>query len=294
MDHFRKSKILYTGERPSSLQRGRPRFRRSVRFVLSACFVLVIVGGVFYFAQLKDLQIHEIRTNGLESLPEDKILGLVNNYLNGNLFFLIPRRHFLLVSSNNIERKLMDKFSKIEGVTVRKTFDPALVIDITERKIWGIGCVKTEVEEVEESANEESRPIKTVGPCFYIDRSGFAFEEVSSFEGGLFPILYKNSGGIIGTNIFQESGTNYFEGVNQELSSALQLPVLSVEFFPEKSDEVRIMLKEGWSLLVLSNKNPSEWIPVLRTLLLGEIRNRRKQLDYLDLRFGNKVFYKYK
>ena len=52
--------------------------------------------------------------------------------------------------------------------------------------------------------------------------------------------------------------------------------------------------KEGWSVIVTRAKEPELWLPVLRTLLTEEIKGRRNQLEYLDLRFGNKVFYKFR
>jgi hypothetical protein len=48
-------------------------------------------------------------------------------------------------------------------------------------------------------------------------------------------------------------------------------------------------------LLILNVKDDySRVFSVLKTVLENEIKDKAKDIDYIDLRFGNKVFYKYK
>ena len=230
---------------------------------------------------------------GLASLSEEEVRLVVMRYLEGDTLFFVPRNHLFAVSPKNLKNELYKTYPKIAAVEIKKNLNPALAIKIAERIIWGIGCTKTEVEEITENVSEGERSKKAVGPCFYIDQGGFAFEEVSLFKGGLFPILYKDKEGIVGSYIFSEEEIKFFEKAGETLISSLNFPLLSVEFLPEGED-ARLTLKDGWSLFVPLKKSPSEWLPVLRTLLLGEIKERKNQLEYVDLRFGNKVFYKFR
>jgi hypothetical protein len=58
--------------------------------------------------------------------------------------------------------------------------------------------------------------------------------------------------------------------------------------------QYEIYLKESWYIL-LNDKNESNLsFSNLQLVLDGTIKEKRPTLEYVDLRSGNKVFYKYK
>ncbi|MDO8561156.1 MAG: hypothetical protein Q7R91_02990 [bacterium] len=291
-EQFRKSKILYTGEAVNT--KAKKRFSLKLFFIIFAVILSVsVVAGVFYALRLPRLRIQEISIVGAKSILEDDISSLALSDISGSSFYLIPKDSYFFVRLSRIENLIKNKFLRIVEVRAQKTFKSALNIVVTERDIWGMGCIKTEIKEVAGIASKQES-IKKTGPCFYIDKTGFAFEDVSSFEGGLLPVVYTDGEGTLGSSIIQSSNVAFFEEAAKTLESSLQLPLLSVEISSKNSDDVRLNLKEGWSLIVLRNKPSSNWISFLKTLLDGEIKDKRAGLDYVDLRFGNKVFYKYR
>ncbi|MBI2639530.1 MAG: FtsQ-type POTRA domain-containing protein [Candidatus Sungbacteria bacterium] len=292
MNEFRRSKILYTGTSSSSVKRRKFPLRKAGRLIVFVALFLLVAAGSFYMMRWERLLIRTIDIKGLSSLSEEEIRNTVAGQLEGNTFFFTPRSHVFVVSGSRLEQELRDKYPKIFSAEVKKTLKSSLEVIVQEREIWGIACTKTEVAEIQSGVSEKNETRKTAGPCFYIDRSGFAFEEVSSFEGGVFPVLYKGGEGVLGSLPVSQTEVEGFEKINEALAS-INLSLLSIEFL-EESEDVRLMLKDGWALLIPFNKNPTEWAPVLRALLLGEIKERKSELDYVDLRFGNKVFYKFR
>lgn len=296
MEQFRKSRILYTGQTPMQPRRSRRIFRKPFFVIAGAFFFITGVIGSVYVLQRPTFRIDDITISGLTAIAEEKIRESVQKELSGATLFFLPNNSYFLISSRALQRKLYEQFPRLVDVKVKKTFHPSLEIAVIERDMWGIGCTKTEVEEIREEtdAAKKSEPEKTVGPCFFIDKTGFAFEDVASFEGGLFPVIYTDRGGELGSLLFQEGDVAFFNETNRALEGALQLPLLSLEFSLKTPDDARLTLKEGWSLIVPRSKPSSLWLPVLRTFLANEIKERRRQLDYVDLRFGNKVFYKFR
>ncbi len=291
---FRKSRILYTGETPK--KRNKKYFPKKPFFVvLAVIFFVSVIVGAFYVLRLPRMRIQEIRIEGVKSVSEDDIRSLVSRELEGNILYFIPRDNYLFASSSRIAGLLKGKFLRIADVKAHKTLDSVLVIEVAERDIWGIGCVKTVVEEVKaQGAPKAAEVARKNGPCFYIDTTGFAFEDVSSFEGGLLPIIYKDVEGTLGSSIMQTADVDFFEEAAKVLQPSLHLSLLSAEFSSQNSEDVRLNLKEGWSLIVTRDKVPATWISVLKTLLTGDIKEKQLLLDYVDLRFGNKVFYKFR
>jgi hypothetical protein len=55
-----------------------------------------------------------------------------------------------------------------------------------------------------------------------------------------------------------------------------------------------VYLKEGWYILLNDKNEPDQTFSNLELVLDQEIKEKRPKLDYIDLRFGKKVFYKLK
>ena len=82
--------------------------------------------------------------------------------------------------------------------------------------------------------------------------------------------------------------------LKDELKKKNGLEIVSYHFFSRVPREIRVETANGFKLWFDRTKNLSESFKVLKTVLEQEIKDRRQELSYIDLRFGNKVFYKYK
>ncbi len=56
----------------------------------------------------------------------------------------------------------------------------------------------------------------------------------------------------------------------------------------------QLLTKEGWRILIDDKNEPQITYENLSLALKEKIKDKRKNLDYIDLRFGNKVYFKYK
>ncbi|MEK9186142.1 MAG: hypothetical protein AAB885_01005, partial [Patescibacteria group bacterium] len=61
----------------------------------------------------------------------------------------------------------------------------------------------------------------------------------------------------------------------------------------KKENIYELYTLEGWRVLTNNQNNPNDLFINLAAIL-NEVGSRRQNLDYIDLRFGNKVFYKFK
>ena len=61
----------------------------------------------------------------------------------------------------------------------------------------------------------------------------------------------------------------------------------------KKENIYELYTLDGWRVLANNQNNPNDLFINL-TAVLDEIKDKRQNLDYIDLRFGNKVFYKFK
>ena len=62
----------------------------------------------------------------------------------------------------------------------------------------------------------------------------------------------------------------------------------------KKENIYEFYTKEGWKIILNDKNEPKSAYLNLITVLESNIKDKRTKLDYLDLRLGNKIYFKYK
>ncbi len=269
------SRIIYPAK-----PRAPKRFPRKILFtVLAGLAVAVLGGGAWYMANLPYLAVDRIEVTGAAVFSPLEIEGIVREALSGVTWAVLPRRNFFIVSGEAIEHQLRRQLPQIEAVDVGKRFPDRLLVRISERKLWGVYCVRV--------------PGEPPGSCAYLDTHGVAYEELSRFAGWLLPVIYGAAPARLGDPAVPAGTLEFFNGAAAALAS-LGGELLSLSRSTTTPDDVRLSLAEGWSVWLTASRPIPEWLDILRTVLEKEIGGRRSELDYVDLRFGAKVFYKFR
>ena len=71
-----------------------------------------------------------------------------------------------------------------------------------------------------------------------------------------------------------------------------QNKVVSLYILSYLPHEIRVVLSDGVILYLNQKADYNAAADIFDAILIQEIGNRRKDVAYVDLRFGNKVFYK--
>ncbi len=271
---LRESRIVYPGK---TTKPGRSFPKRQV-FVLSGVLGILGLGiGVWYVAGLPALSVNQIEVSGTTAVPIEGIRQATAELISGKLWLLLPRNNFFVVSGKRIERELRQHFPEISAVEVKKNFPHRLLVHASGRQLWGVYC--------------ERPPAPPAGGCAYLDVNGLAYEELSGFSGWLLPVLYGPSAVRLGEAVIPSGRLQFFDRSKEALAS-LGGNLLWLSSASSTPEDARLGLAEGWQLWVTASRPVEEWADVLKTLLEKEIGAERARLEYIDLRFGNKVFYK--
>lgn len=273
------NRVVY---QPKSPKAGQRRFfsRKAWLSFAVVAFGTAGIGGFIYVMNLSQLRLKSVEVRGAALLSSDEIKKEVRNETSGKALYVFPKDNFLIISSKKIEEDLRRRFPQASGIAVSKKLPAALVVSVSERVFWGVYC---------QTAGAEVAG----GPCFYIDTRGVVYDRLSGFRGLLIPVIYSSAGATLG-NVAVDLAVLEFFGKARQSLAAINADLLSVALSTSTPADIRLNVDEGWYALVTSSRPVEEWLNVLKTLLDKEIGARRDQLDYVDLRFGNKVFYKYK
>lgn len=244
------------------------------RIIIILFFIFLIVAiYLFLFSPIfKIKQIILIEDDKETIYPKllnnfETLLNKKNNFFKKNIFFL---------NNREVEKILLNDFPEFKSLAVYKKLPDRVIISFTKRKAEMLFC------------NLD---------CYSVDETGFIFDRFLKTEGFLFLIVKTDLDIKIGDKIVDGKFIDFLKTIKNEFGSKI-ISDLSIEEFSFSKDNLKtqdILAKtnEGWKIYFDLSGNPEEQVNNLKQVLEVEIKENRKNLEYVDLRFGNKIFYKY-
>ena len=275
------SRIVYT---PRDLKRRRRSFSKKGFFIfLIVCGVIGVVVGVGYLLRIPRLQITKISVDGVSTLTRDEVVAVIHSGFEGNYFGVLPRTNFFLVRSGRVAEELVQAFPVIRSIQVTKTFPDRMGITIVERTLWGIAC--NDLQAVPDKTPE----------CAYIDDSGFAYERSPASYGSLI-IRVRNDleHEAVPGQLLEPSFVTDAIAMRTAVERTIGARIVTYEFSSKLPREITLETAEGFKIIFPRGVDIDATATVLKRVFEQEIKNKRSRLDYVDVRFGNKVFFKLK
>lgn len=231
---------------------------------------------LFFSSIVKVENIEIIADSGLSHLVSP-IEQSVQQEFEKSFLKVLTRDSFFLVSSGNIEKRILQEFPEIEQVSARKKIFQSLVLDIFPREPVGIWCYQKFDE------------------CFLIDDKAIIFKSVATTseqtENKLFLMLSE-------TEIKKE----FLEPVigQDEIEQIIliyktikdNLDIEMKHFRLSENENLKVITRDLWEIRFALDADIALALTKLKLVLEQEItEDKRKNLEYIDLRFS-KVFYK--
>lgn len=260
--------------------------QRIARIIIGvAVFLLVALLIVFLFSSQR-FKIKTITVQGNVTLATEKIVSGASGLLKNKSLGFIPLDSYFALPKKEIIENLESKFRRIKTVSVSRKMFSEMVIKINERTPTALYCLDKK--------------------CSFVDEEGFAFEIAPYFSNTDFvkiysrpsDFIYDDSASIFNDIAGQERGeqimsVELFQKIMRLKDKAEKEKIKIVKAVFEKEKLYKIYSSEGWFVLL---KTDSDMKMIFENLLvaLREIGPSRLELEYLDLRLPNKVFYKFK
>ncbi|MFH1308592.1 MAG: hypothetical protein ABIH51_01100 [Patescibacteria group bacterium] len=203
----------------------------------------------------------------LSPLFKIRIVNVDNQEIKDNFDY----KNIFLFTNKKIKIDLLNKFPKIADIQIKKNyFKRSIELEIEQRERLGIVCGDN---------------------CFYFDKTGFLFEDAPRTSGSLILLINYNSDLNIGKNIFNEKFINQILEIRDYLVIETFIKALNfnVEIFP--ITEIKVATNEGWYALFDLERDIQKQLLSLKVVLQEKIQHR-ENLEYIDLRIENRVYYK--
>lgn len=278
---FSKEKLLKS---PKLLKRKRR--ARLLRFSLYFILAASVIAGLSFLSFLPFLSINKIIVSGDGAgMGSDEIKKTAEHYLEGEYFMLFSRKNSLIFPRDEIKEGILKAHPKILSLKISSPDLNTLEIAAAARQSAALWCGN---EVVSDSLKE----------CYFVDREGFIFSKAPSFSGDAFFTYY---GGGIGEPVGARFEEGKFIEIEKFVEGLRSMDIRAYAFAKLASDDAEIYFKNDTAIpskIIISTAEPlSKTLSNMEALwkdkklgsLAGDI-----SVDYIDLRFGNKVYYRLK
>jgi len=265
--------------------------KNKILFIVFLFILFLISLSLFY--RWEKININTIKIIGNKVTETQMIEEVVREKIAGNYLYFLPKTNFLFYPKKEIENELIFKFNRLKDISFNVKNFRTLNISLSERIALYTYCGLTLPESNKysiESLNEEK--------CYFMDEDGYIFDEAPYFSGEIYLKFY----GIKNNSYFFQPNFKKLISFKEILE---KLEIKPVVFFIQNNGDIEMFLSSfgassmGPKIIFKADTDLNQIIQNLQSILTTEpfksdFKNKYSSLLYIDLRFGNKVFYKFK
>jgi cell division septal protein FtsQ len=233
----------------------------------------LLVTAFWYGTRVEFLTLRTVTVSGGETINHDVVKREVDAALEGDYLGLIPRRFAWWYPEQDVLARVKD-VPRVKDPVIERVSGTELTVSFTEYIPHALWC--------------EDRGSDT---CYFIDDTGYAFTKAPNLKGGAFPRFHT-----IGTEpalraqMIPTDDLRAIELIRERTSTELALPIAFVE--TDIVRDVFLGVAGGGEIKATLRMTPEETVENLQTILASpEFSDIRPgSFQYIDLRFGSKVF----
>jgi hypothetical protein len=239
--------------------------------------------GLSALSYCSKLNVQTVLVSGNSVVSTEGVFAVARDALRGHISLIFSRANILWYPKQQITNTLQYSYSWIDTVSIDRVNSTTIAIKIKERAPVAVWC-------------GASRDKQT--PCQLVDAQGFLFAKAPEFSGPLYLKLYGplTSASWRGAGFFSQSGLDHMLAFAKALPD-LDFKPVSVEVTGTNSYD---MFMDGGAYISVQVSDPVPAIISNIGSLLTQKAFAQSQLNnfsdllYIDARFGNKLFYKFK
>jgi cell division septal protein FtsQ len=259
------------------------RKKRLIEWGIVFLLLLIIVGILSFILHKPAFRIASAELSGGVLVTRDEIQDESLKYMAGSFFWIFPKNSSLLYPKNDLARDLVNKFKRIDTIKVKLKDMTTLSVEITERKPFAIWCKTMEGDTSDES-------------CYFMDQNSTIFATAPQFSGDAYFKYYGlvNAANPIGLEYLASS--TEFASISNFVTT-LKTFSLSPSYIIAKGNGEYSLVLANKSEIYFDTKEPLSKVSqnLYSLLSTSDFKGKDRSdlpVEYIDMRYGNKLFYK--
>lgn len=292
---MRKNSSLLNSPSLQERKRKKRKIRRNKTILTLLTLLLIIIGSSF-LSKWQRMNIQNIVVIGNKVIDTKDITNIIQKNLTGNYYNLFSKKNALIYPKKAIETELHSKFPRLKDIALDLKGLVTLEVNLSERLATYTWCGNTLPKETENL--EELK-------CYFMGETGYIFDEAPFFSGDVYFRFFGKTVGDKNSPIGTSFLPNNFENHVSFIEELLNMTLKPIGMLINENDDVEILLSSTTSLsnapkiIFKYGTDLSKLRENLKTALdtdplKSQLLTKYSSLKYIDLRFGNKVYYKFK
>lgn len=253
-----------------------------IKIFIGALSILGVLGIILFHPYFN---IKQLTVIGSERVTIASLNDLTDQILNTKRWWLFNNRNFFTVNTNKMEKEIEKKYA-LENLKISAEFPSGLKITIKEKQ------AKLLLENSLAQLNGEPK-----NHYYLIDEEGKVIQEVSPSD--INSAVYLN----LLMLKFQEI-KDFPINESAVVPAAVQFLLFTQKKIPEKTNVnisfaeldkdggvVNLTTTEGWRIIMDRQNDWEKQMQVLTIFLRDKIKDKRKNLHYIDVRYENRSYY---
>lgn len=283
-DYWNSGKVVYSRKTKKNKGLLTPRRLVALGSLLS---LLLVFFGVRAILHLEYFQVNNLRILGVDSTIENKIKDAFSHKLEGDRWYLLPKRNILFFSPKAEAAFIQSAFPEVNEVSIKKSFPNEVLISASLRKIWAVLCY-------EEAGREALRAPETQN-CYFIDEKGVLFDTAPSVSGNLILTIHTDRLPVVlGQSAITSEEAFKLKRTKDRLKENAGITATGFVLRENAPKDAWAKTAEGYYLIFTKDDIPERLAGTVKAALEGEVKEQTSELHYIDARFGNKLFLKYR
>ncbi len=280
---FKKGEVLKTSQ---AVKKRRRIFW--VKFCWTAFLLVALLVSLSFLSKADFWKITTIKINGNQVLTAEELETSVRSGIAGNYLYLFSKSNVFLYPKATIEADLLNQFKRLKSVTMDFEDFHAIGVGIVERQPYVLWCVSPTESVFKEAAEN----------CYFMDEAGYIFASAPELSSGVY---IKYHGLLTATDPVDQTYTDSakFKAIDTFVRSLEALNIHAVSVTAKNNGDFEVYFQNNGKLIVDQKEDLSKIYHKLDVLLHDPSTSIPHAdflsiVDYIDLRFGNKLFYKLK
>lgn len=251
----------------------------SLRLKLIIIGVIALIAAIVWLCFFSAyFRIKSIIINGSERISSKELEDLVWAQSDKKKFLAIPQKNIFVFNADSLYSDLNEKYG-FEQLAVSKKLPDKIIISIEEKKYSAVW---------HEKSNDK---------YYFIDDSGGLINETSPLElkDKTYPIIEHDGGDIIENKAIkgQTDNIKYILNLNNELKNVnLGMDIGGRYRIDNEVNTIKLVINNGTKIYFNSKEAADKQINKLKAIVGEKIKNDLYKKAYIDLRFGDKIYYR--
>ena len=264
---------------------------RYLRILFGVTIVILVIATILFLRD-KRTQIYSITVSGNEIINSSDVVASVERSLSGNYVHLIPKTNIFFYPKNKVYENLKKEFPRFDSMDISLVNKTTLAVKVTEEQGTALWC-----------GSDNIAPDMT-SECYFTDTNGKIIDIAPYYSGNVYLRFF---GGTLADDVANPIGKSFVDAGSYEklMSFAKQISGLGFQIqavrITSGSDDFFVIDLDNTHTAFIQFRKDDDYDTLFSNLqtalknsdLGNQITANKKNLQYFDLRFTNKVYYKF-